>query len=72
VTSGAASLWSGSVLPAHRGHGIQRALIAERVRIAIARGSRACFSLAEPGGRSARNLRAVGFRDLGPLRVFTT
>jgi len=72
VTSGAASLWSGSVLPAQRGHGIQRALIAERVRIAIARGSRACFSLAEPGGRSARNLRAVGFRDLGPLRVFTT
>jgi ribosomal protein S18 acetylase RimI-like enzyme len=72
VSSGAASLWSGSVLPAHRGHGIQRALIAERVRIAIARGSRACFSLAEPGGRSARNLRAVGFRDLGPLRVFTT
>ena len=72
VSSGAASLWSGSVLPAHRGHGIQRALIAERVRIAIARGARACFSLAEPGGRSARNLRAVGFRDLGPLRVFTT
>jgi GNAT superfamily N-acetyltransferase len=71
VSSGAASLWSGSVLPAHRGHGIQRALIAERVRIAIARGARACFSLAEPGGHSARNLRAVGFRDLGPLRVFT-
>lgn len=72
VSSGAASLWSGSVLPAHRGHGIQRALIAERVRIAIARGSRVCFSLAEPAGRSARNLRAVGFHDHGPLRVFTT
>jgi GNAT superfamily N-acetyltransferase len=71
VSSGAASLWSGSVLPAHRGHGIQRALIAERVRVAIARGARACFSLAEPGGRSARNLRAMGFSDLGPLRVFT-
>ena len=71
VSSGAASLWSGSVLPAHRGHGIQRGLIAERVRIAIARGARASFSLAEPGGRSARNLRAVGFKDLGPLRVFT-
>jgi ribosomal protein S18 acetylase RimI-like enzyme len=71
MTAGAASLWSGSVLPAHRGHGLQRAIIAERVRIAIARGARACFSLAEPGGRSARNLRAVGFRDLGPLRVFT-
>jgi len=72
VSSGAASLWSGSVLPAHRGHGIQRALIAERVRIAIARGARVCFSLAEPGGRSARNLRAMGFADVGPLRVFTT
>ena len=71
VSSGAASLWSGSVLPAHRGHGIQRALIAERVRIAIARGARVCLSLAEPGGRSARNLRATGFSDLGPLRVFT-
>jgi ribosomal protein S18 acetylase RimI-like enzyme len=71
VSSGAASLWSGSVLAAHRGHGIQRALIAERVRIAIARGARACLSLAEPGGRSARNLRALGFKDLGPLRVFT-
>jgi ribosomal protein S18 acetylase RimI-like enzyme len=72
VSSGAASLWSGSVLPAHRGHGIQRALIAERVRIAIARGARVCFSLAEPGGRSARNLKAMGFSDVGPLRVFTT
>jgi ribosomal protein S18 acetylase RimI-like enzyme len=72
VSSGAASLWSGSVLPAHRGHGIQRALIAERVRLAIARGARVCFSLAEPGGRSARNLRAMGFGDVGPLRVFTT
>lgn len=72
VSSGAASLWSGSVLPAHRGHGIQRALIAERVRIAIARGARVCFSLAEPGGRSARNLVAMGFGDVGPLRVFTT
>ena len=72
VSSGAASLWSGSVLPAHRGHGLQRALIAERVRIAVARGARACFSLAEPDGRSARNLRAMGFRDQGPLRVFTT
>lgn len=72
VSSGAASLWSGSVVPVHRGHGIQRALIAERVRIAIARGARVCFSLAEPGGRSARNLVAMGFGDEGPLRVFTT
>ena len=72
VSSGAASLWSGSVLPAHRGHGIQRALIAERVRLAIARGARVCFSLADPGGRSARNLVAMGFADVGPLRVFTT
>jgi GNAT superfamily N-acetyltransferase len=72
VSSGAASLWSGSVLPAHRGHGIQRALIAERVRIAFARGAQVCFSLAEPGGRSARNLMAMGFADVGPLRVFTT
>ena len=72
VSSGAASLWSGSVLLAHRGHRIQRALIAERVRIAIARGARVCFSLAEPGGRSARNLAAMGFADVGPLRVFTT
>jgi ribosomal protein S18 acetylase RimI-like enzyme len=71
LSSGAASLWSGSVLPAHRGHGIQRALIAERVRISIAGGARACFSLAAPGSRSARNLRAMGFGDLGPLRVFS-
>ncbi|MDQ6859040.1 MAG: hypothetical protein M3Z65_08610 [Chloroflexota bacterium] len=72
VSSRAASLWSGSVLPAHRGHGIQRGLIAARVRIALQRGARVCFSLAEPDGRSARNLRAIGFRDQGPLRVFTT
>ncbi|MCA1657289.1 MAG: hypothetical protein LC713_06225, partial [Actinobacteria bacterium] len=72
VSSRAASLWSGSVLPQHRGHGIQRSLIAARVRIALERGARVCFSLAEPDGRSARNLRAIGFRDQGPLRVFTT
>jgi hypothetical protein len=60
------------VLPEHRGHCLQRALIAERVRIAIARGARVCFSLAEPSGRSARNLAAMGFGDVGPLRVFTT
>lgn len=72
VACGAASLWSGSVLPAHRGHGIQRALIAERVRIAIRRGVRVCLSLAEPDGRSARNLATMGFADMGPLRVFTT
>ncbi|HVR89365.1 MAG TPA: hypothetical protein VHG53_07465 [Candidatus Limnocylindria bacterium] len=71
MTAGAGSLWSGNVLPAHRGQSIQRALIAERVRLGLARGGRAFLSLAEPGGTSARNLGRSGFRDVGPLRVFT-
>lgn len=71
LAAGAGSLWSGSVIPAHRAHGIQRALVVERVRAGVARGARTFLSLAEAGGPSARNLERSGFRDLGPLRVFT-
>ena len=71
LAAGAGSMWSGSVIPAHRGHGVQRALLVERVRLGLARGARAFCSLAEAGGPSARNLEGCGFRDVGPLRVFT-
>ena len=71
LTAGAGSLWSGNVLAAHRGRGIQRALIVERVRLGLARGARAFLSLAEPGSVSARNLARCGFEDQGALRVFT-
>ena len=54
-----------AVAPDARGRGIQRALITERVRLAVERGCNLVGALAEPGGISARNLEAMGLRRIG-------
>jgi MOSC domain-containing protein YiiM/GNAT superfamily N-acetyltransferase len=53
-----------AVLPAARGRGIQRALIAERIRLAIERRSTTVTASALVGSASARNLEAMGFRPI--------
>jgi len=57
-----AGLYSGSVLPAFRGRGIQNAMIAERVDHGWARGVRTFYSWSDPDSASAHNLRDEGFR----------
>jgi MOSC domain-containing protein YiiM/GNAT superfamily N-acetyltransferase len=53
------------VAPEARGKGIQRALIAVRIRAAIAANCDLIGAQAEPGEVSARNLNAMGLRHLG-------
>jgi MOSC domain-containing protein YiiM/GNAT superfamily N-acetyltransferase len=53
-----------AVLPAARGRGIQRALIAERIRLAIERRCTIVTASALVGSASARNLGAMGFRPV--------
>lgn len=53
------------VAPEARGGGIQRALIAARVRAAADLGCDLVGSSAEPGGVSARNLERAGLRRIG-------
>lgn len=62
VVRPAAGLYSGSVLPAFRGRGIQSAMIAARVRHGMARGLRLFFSMTQHNPPSERNLRDAGFR----------
>lgn len=57
-------LYSGSVLAAFRGRGIQLALIAERVRVGLARRRRIFTSQTAGDDASAHNLRDMGFRLL--------
>jgi MOSC domain-containing protein YiiM/GNAT superfamily N-acetyltransferase len=54
-----------AVVPEARGRGIQSALIAERVRLAIERGCDLVGAWAEPAGTSARNLQRLGMREVG-------
>jgi MOSC domain-containing protein YiiM/GNAT superfamily N-acetyltransferase len=58
--------WLGgaAVLPEARGRGIQRALIAARVRQARDAGSRRVMATATVGSVSARNLEAMGLRRI--------
>jgi MOSC domain-containing protein YiiM/GNAT superfamily N-acetyltransferase len=53
-----------AVCPAARGHGVQRALIAHRVRLAAERGCTLVAASASVGSPSATNLGAMGFRGL--------
>ena len=79
VAVGAASLhvqgkagWlrGASVIPSARGRGIQRALIAARVKLAIERGADLVGACAEPDGPSARNLEGMGMRPIGTRRHY--
>ena len=54
-----AGLWGGSTLPAWRGRGIYRALVAARAGLAIARGVR--LLQVDASGDSAPILRRLGF-----------
>lgn len=54
-------LGTGSVLPAHRGLGLQRALLAERIRIGFGRGATRYFAFTEHPA-SARNMERLNFR----------
>ena len=63
-------LAGGAVTEAARGQGIQRALIAERVRQAAAGNADWLIVTAEPGGVSARNLEASGFEALWDRRMW--
>jgi len=56
-------LGTGSVLSAHRGLGLQRALLAERIRIGFGRGATRYFAFTE-NPASARNMEALGFRKV--------
>jgi GNAT superfamily N-acetyltransferase len=64
-------LYSGSVLKPFRGRGIQKALIAERIRLGLERGRRIFTSQTAGDDASAHNLRDMGFRVLYRSRCFT-
>jgi len=71
LTPGVAGLYSGSVLPAFRGRGIQSAVIAERVRLGLLRRRRIFTSQTEGDDPSAHNLHDMGFRTLYRAAYFT-
>jgi len=57
-------LRAGTVLPEYRGHGIQGALIAARVRRARELGCELVGASANQGGSSARNVRRAGMEEV--------
>lgn len=57
-------LGGGTVLPEARGHGIQRALIADRIRRGAAAGAHRAMATADAESSLARNLEAVGLRRI--------
>jgi len=61
---GGGLLFSGSVIPSHRGRGLQPALLAARLLHGLDRGVTAFFSQSSLQGSSADNLREAGFRRL--------
>ena len=63
-------LVTGTVDPAARGRGLQRALIAARVRIAAERGCTVVTSGALAGGVSAANLAKMGFRPIQEYALY--
>ncbi|GAC1670722.1 MAG: hypothetical protein NVS9B8_13850 [Candidatus Limnocylindrales bacterium] len=67
-------LGAGTVLPEARGRGIQRALIADRIRRGMEAGSTRVLATAELDSVSAANLEALGIRRIwsrGHFRVDT-
>ncbi|MBA2264814.1 MAG: GNAT family N-acetyltransferase, partial [Chloroflexi bacterium] len=63
-------LRAGSVLPSHRGRGIQRALITHRAERARAMDANLVGASAIEGGVSAANLESLGFRRVGTRRSY--
>lgn len=63
-TDRVAGLYSGSVLPAFRGRGIQHQLIAARIREGLRLGHRIFVSQTEGDNASTHNLQDAGFRTL--------
>jgi MOSC domain-containing protein YiiM/GNAT superfamily N-acetyltransferase len=59
-----------AVLPDARGRGIQRALIAARVRVAIERRCTVVTASALVGSRSARNLESMGLRAVDEQALY--
>ena len=57
-------LGAGTVLPEARGQGIQRALIADRARLAAAAGCTRVMATADVDGPSAANLERLGLRRI--------
>ncbi len=66
---GVATLSGAGVLPAHRGRGIQRALVAARLDWAAAQGCDLAASATDPGTASQRNLERSGFRCAYPRAI---
>lgn len=64
LTERVAGCYSGSVLAAFRGKGIQHALIAARVAEGLRRGRRIFVSQTDPDSPSGHNLHDLGFRTL--------
>jgi GNAT superfamily N-acetyltransferase len=70
VAPNRAAVMSGAgVLPRFRGLGVQRALIAARLRIARAAGCDVAGSFTRPATVSQKNLERLGFRILYPKIV---
>lgn len=65
--AGVGSLGAGAVLRRHRGQGIQTRIIAERVRIGLARGVWLFSSRTHENEASAHNLHDAGFRRRGSM-----
>ena len=64
LTERVAGCYSGSVLSAFRGKGIQHALIAARLAEGLRRGRRIFVSQTDPDSPSGHNLHDLGFRTL--------
>ena len=62
VRDGLATLGGMSTLPTERGRGVQRALVAERLRLAAVAGCDLATVTAVLGGPSERNLLRLGFQ----------
>lgn len=67
---GVGYLRAGSVLSAHRGRGIQRALIAARIAHAARLGCDLVGSIADAGSSSARNLERSGLRVVATRHAY--
>jgi hypothetical protein len=71
LTDRVGGCYSGTVAEPFRGRGIQKSLIAARVREGLARGRRIFISQTDPDSPSGRNLHDLGFRTLYRARWFT-